>query len=70
MNRAAASLLADRIQITLTEKALEWGQAINRAERAKGTPDHEFYTKIARDHGLELAQLSAGIAKRLRPEGP
>jgi hypothetical protein len=70
MSVAAAALLADRITSTLAEKALEWGQAINRAERAKGTKDHEFYCGIARAHGLELAQLSAGIAKRLRPEGP
>lgn len=70
MSNVAAEILADRITTTLAEKALEWGQAINRAERAKDTPQHALYTRIARDHGLELAQLSAGIAKKLRPEGP
>jgi len=66
----AAALLAERITGALTEKALEWGAAINRAERAKGTDQHEPLAKLARAHGLELAQLSSEIAKQLRPETP
>ena len=70
MSQTAAALLAERITGILAEKALEWGQAINRAEKAKGTPNYETCAKIARAHGLELAELSSQVAQRLRPEGP
>ncbi len=67
MNRAAATALAEQISGALTEACLTWGEAINRAESAKGTPSYPELAKLAQLCGVEVATLSAEIAKRLRP---
>lgn len=66
----AVLMLAGRIQEMLTEECLAWGEAINRAEAEKATGTEESYAAlvmIAREHGRRVAQLSAGIAAKLRP---
>lgn len=66
----AALMLAGRIQETLTEACLSWGESINAAEKEKATGTEESYAalvKIAQLKGREVAQLSAGVAAKLKP---
>ncbi len=68
MSRVAAALLAEQISGKLTEACLAWGRAINEAEAVKDKPeDYERRSSLARMYGAEVANLSAAIAKVLRP---
>lgn len=66
--REVATELAAQISAALSEKCISWGAAINAAEKAKGTAHYELKAKLARAYGLEVANLSAAIAAKLRPE--
>ena len=66
--RAVAEALVERITSALVEACLSWGKAINDAEAVKDKPEeHARRVELARAHGLEVANLSAAIAEKLRP---
>jgi hypothetical protein len=66
VDRAAATALAERIQSSLVEAMLTWGEAVNDAE---AHPDDSLKKKVAQMAGLEACRPAAGVAAKLWPSG-
>jgi hypothetical protein len=58
--------MAEKIQATVLEAVLDWGEHANRAERLPEGPEKEAQAKLARMCAGEVLRLAMGLAAKLR----